>query len=135
MNARSYRVKIQDSDLDFKVNAGMIQSSVSWKSEPFLKGDKILLDVTNYYMVSDMFENTEHQVLSVQCVYEIPTSLLTSRSDVYDIYKDSISVFDETYQTHKLTLPDLLKITFSPPPIDAYKREIDRVFELLNRQN
>ncbi|RZK10792.1 MAG: hypothetical protein EOO46_09305 [Flavobacterium sp.] len=135
MNARSYRVKIQDSDLDFKVNAGMTQSSVLWKSEPFLRGDKVLLDITNYYMVSDMFENTQHQVVSVQCVYEIPTSLLKSRSDVYEFYKDSISVFDETYQTHKVKLIDLPKITFSPQPIEAYQKEIDRVFALLSRQN
>lgn len=135
MNASSYRVKIQDSDLDFQVKAGMTQSSVVWKSEPFLKGDKVLLDITNYYMLSDMFENTQHQALSVQCVYEIPTSSLKSREDVFEVYKDSLSVFNETYQTHKLTLPDLPKITFSPQPIEAYQNEIDRVFGLLSRQN
>lgn len=135
MNARSYRVELNVSPLDFQVKAGMTESSLSYQSEPFMLDGKVKLAITNKYMLNDMYNNTNHQALSVESIYEIPVNELKTREGVYELYTDSISGLNECYQSYQKDLPDLPNIIFPNPPIEAYKSEIDRVFDLLNRQN
>lgn len=136
MNARNYLVKISDSDLDFRADKDQfVESTLSYQSEPFLINGNLVLDITNSYMLVDFFTNKKHEALKVQTVYEIPAGKVTTRQEVYEFYKDSVQILNETYQTHRLTLPALLKIEFSAPPIENYKVEIDRVFNLLSTQN
>jgi hypothetical protein len=136
MNTRSYMVKLSDSDLDFRAEKDqLVQSTLSYQSEPFLINGILVLDITNSYIHTDYYTKKGHEVLKVQTVYEIPASKITSRQDIYEFYEDSVRNLNETYQTHRLTLPDLPKIEFPPPPIENYKGEIDRVFALLDSRN
>ena len=79
MNARSYRVDINISPLDFPPISGLGESSVSFHSEPFLNNNKVLLTITNKYILTDMSNNKEHEVISVQSVYEIPSNEIKSK--------------------------------------------------------
>jgi len=135
MNARQYRVDIKDSPLDFNVNAGLVDSSVSYQSEPKLIKNMVLLTITKKYIVSEMGTDSHHEVLSVESIYEIPCNEIKNRNDVYEFYKDATRSLNETYQKHKMQLPALLNIVFPTLPIEAYQKEIDRVFNLLNSRN
>ncbi len=135
MNARSYRVNLSLSPLDFRAEKGLGESSVSYQSEPKFINNKVVLSITNSYILTDMFTNKGHEVLKVQCVYEIPPSEIKSREDVYEFYKDAMLSLNEAYQAYRLQMPSLLNISFPNQPIENYKGEIDRVFNLLNSQN
>ena len=137
MNARSYRVSLHISPLDFRVEKGLGESSVSYQSEPFLIDKRIVLKITNSYILADIFTNKRHEVLTVQTVYEIPLNELKSREHVYAIYNDALLSLNEAYQAYKLQpqMADLPNIKFPNQPIENYKGEIDRVFNLLNSQN
>jgi hypothetical protein len=135
MNARSYRVNLTLSPLDFPPIMGLGQSSVAYQSEPHLNKTNLELTITKKYMLTDMNTNEEHEVLSVKSDYEIPCSLLKTREDVYEFYKDATLSLNEAYhyvQTQLLGLPSIL---FPVQPIENYGREIDRVLHLLNSQN
>jgi DNA/RNA endonuclease G (NUC1) len=135
MNARSYRVNLSVSLLDFPPIMGLGQSSVSYHSEPHLNKKNVVLTITKKYVLTDMNTNKEHEVLSVQCDYEIPTKLIKSIEDVYEFYKDATLSLNEAYQYARTQLPALPNIPFPNQPIENYKGEIDRVFSLLNSQN
>jgi len=135
MNVRSYRISLNLSPLDFPSIMGLGQSSVSYHSEPFLNNYTVLLTITNKYILTDVSNNKEHEVLSVQSVYEIPTNVLKSREDVYEFYKDAILSLNEAYQYAQTQLPTLHHILFPNHPIENYQQEIDRVFNLLNSRN
>jgi hypothetical protein len=135
MNARSYRMNLNLSPLDFSAEKGLGESSVSYQSEPKLINDKVVLEITNSYILTDMFTNNGHEVLKVQSVYEIPSNLIRSREDVYEFYKDATLGLNEVYQYSRTQIPALLNIRFPNQPIENYKGEIDRVFNLLNSQN
>ena len=128
MNARSYRVNLSLSPLDFPPIMGLGQSSVSYHSEPFLNNNKVLLTITKKYILTDVSNNKEHEVLSVQSVYEIPSNEIKSREDVYEFYKDATLSLNEAYQNVQTQLPILTKILFPYQPIENYQGEIDRVF-------
>lgn len=135
MKARSYRVNLSLSPLDFPPIMGLGQSSVSYQSEPHLNKSNLILTITKKYVLNDMNTNKEHEILSVKSDYEIPCNLLKSRDDVYEFYKDATHSLNEAYQFVRTQLPALPNITFPIQPIENYKREIDRVFSLLNSQN
>ena len=138
MNARSYRVNLSISPLDFRAEKGLGESSVSYQSEPFLVDNKIVLKISNSYILTDMFTNKGHEVLKVQTVYEISPNEVKSREHVYEIYNDALLSLNEAYQAYKLQQPhmaDLPNIKFPNQPIENYKEEIDRVLNLLNSRN
>jgi hypothetical protein len=135
MNARSYRVNLSLSPLDFPAIIGMGDSSVTYQSEPHINKNNVVLAITKKYVLTDMYANKEYEVLSVKSDYEIPFNLLRSREDVYEFYKDATLSLNEAYQYVRTQLPELHNIQFPTQPIENYKGEIDRVFILLNSQN
>ena len=135
MNARSYRVNLSLSPLDFPAIMGLGQSSVSYQSEPHINKENVVLTITKKYVLTDMNTNKEHEVLSVKSDYEIPVNLIRSREDVYEFYKDATLSLNEAYQHARTQLPALPNIPFPTQPIENYKGEIDRVFNLLIRRN
>ncbi len=44
-------------------------------------------------------------------------------------------MFNEAYRYAESQMPELPKKQFAIPPIEEYKAEIDRVFNLLNSRN
>jgi hypothetical protein len=135
MNARSYRVNLILSPLDFPAIMGLGQSSVSYQSEPHINEKNVALTITKKYVLTDMNTNKEYEVLSVQSDYEIPSNLIKSREDIYEFYKDATLSLNEAYQAHRSQLLSLTNILFPTLPIENYQGEIDRVFNLLNSQN
>lgn len=135
MNARSYRVNLTISSLDFPPIMGLGQSSVSHQSEPHLNNKNVELTITKKYVLTDMNTNKEHEVLSVKSDYEIPCNLIKSREDVYEFYKDATLSLKEAYLYARTKMPELPNIPFPNQPIENYIGEIDRVFNLLNSQN
>jgi hypothetical protein len=135
MNARSYRVDQNISDLDFPPVNGIVENYVAYQSQPFLNNNKLLLKITKKFILNNVDNKKEHEVLSVQSVYEIPVNEIKSREDVYEFYKDALVGLDEVYK-HKQTQMPLPSIRLLPHhPIEDYKLEIDRVFNLLISQN
>ncbi len=74
MNARSYRVNLSLSPLDLPPIMGLGLSSVFYQSEPYLINENVVLKITNKYILTDMDTNKEHEVLSVQSDYNIPSN-------------------------------------------------------------
>lgn len=134
MNARSYRVNKNISPLDFPPIIGLGESSLFYHSEPFLNKNKVLLTIAKKYILTDS-TNKQHEVLSVESMYEIPFNEIKSREDVYEFYKDATLYLNEVYQYARTQMPSLHNITFSYPAIENYRNEIDRVFNLLNSRN
>lgn len=135
MNARSYRVNLAISPLDFPQVDGIVANSVVYQSEPFLKNNKVLLTITKRLIFHDLYTEKEHEVLSVQSDYEIPANEIKSREDVYDFYKDALLGLDELYEYAQTQMPLLPNRAFPHQSIENYKIEIDRVFSLLISQN
>lgn len=135
MNARSYRVNLSLSSVDFPAIRGLGQSSVSYQSEPLINKKNVELTITKKFVLTDMSSNVEHDVLSVKSDYEIPFSVIRNKEDVYEFYKDATLGLKEAYEYARTRLPELPNIPFSNQPIENYKEEIDRVFALLNSQN
>jgi hypothetical protein len=134
MNARSYRVDLRITPLDFPPTIGLGGSQLTWASEPHLDGDKLRLNITKQYLLI-AGNNPPHRVLAVESIYLIPQSQLKAREDVYEFYKDATLMFNETYRYAESQMPDLPKKQFEIPPIEEYEKEIDRVFSLLNSRN
>lgn len=135
MNARIYRIDIKISPLDFPAVDGIVENSVTYHSEPVLNGDKLLLSITNKFIMHNINNKKEHEVLSVESIYEIPSNEIRSRADVYELYKDALLGLDEVYkyaQTQMRLLPSRL---FPNQPIENYNLEINRVFNLLSSRN
>ncbi len=135
MNARSYRVNLIVSSLDFPAVNGIVENSVIYHSEPFLNNNKVLLTITNKFIFHNIDNKKEHEVLSVQSAYEIPRNEIKSREDVYEFYNDATLGLDEVYKYAQTQLPLLPRRAFPNQPIESYRGEIDRVFDLLNSQN
>jgi hypothetical protein len=135
MNARSFRANLSLSPFDFPAIMGLGDSSVSYQSEPHINKQNLVLTITKKYVLIDMNTNIEHEVLTVKSDYEIPFTLIIRREDVYEFYKDATLSLNEAYQLARTQLPALRNISFPNQPIENYKREIDRVFNLLNSQN
>ena len=136
MDARSCRVKLHLSPLDFPSIMGLGQSSVSYQTEPpYIINKKVVLTITMTYILHNMSNNKDHEILTAQSVYEIPSNEIKSREDVYEFYKDATLSLNEAYQYVKTQLPTLTNISFPYQPIENYQKEIDRVFDLLNSRN
>jgi hypothetical protein len=136
MNARSYRINLCHSPLDFRTIIGLGQSSVSYRSEPpQIVNNKVLLAITKAYILTDMNTNKEYQVLAAQSVYEIPCNEIKSREDVYEFFKDATLGLNEAYQYFQIQLPTLLNISFPTPEIGNLKQEIDGVLYITDSQN
>jgi hypothetical protein len=135
MNARSYRVNLIISPLDFPAIDGIVENSVTYHSEPFLNKNNLQLKITKKFIFHNMGNIKEHEVLSVQSVYEIPSNEIKSKEDVYDFYKDALLSLDEVYKYLQTQLPLLPSRLFPNQPIENYQGEIDRVFNLLNSRN
>ena len=136
MNARSHRVNLSLSPLDFPPIMGLGQSSVSYKTEPpQIINNKVVLTITKKYILIDMNDNKEHEILAAQSVYEIPPNEIKHREDVYEFYKDATLSLNEAYQYVQTQLPSLPSILFPNQPIENYQIEIDSVFNLLNSRN
>ncbi len=135
MNARSYRVNLVLSPVDFPAIKGLGESSVFFQSEPYLINNNVVLDITKKYILIETANNKEHEILKAQSVYEIPAKEIKSREDVYEFYKDALLSLNEAYQHARRQMPTLFNITLQTPPIENYKGEIDRVFNLLNSRN
>lgn len=128
MNARSHRVNLSLSPLDFPAIMGLGQSSIDYQSEPHLNKMNVVLTITKKYVLTDMNTNKQYEVLSAKSDYEVPSNLIKTREDVYEFYKDA-------YQYVRKQMPQLHNIVLPILPIENYKGEIDRVFGLLNQQN
>jgi len=136
MNARTHRVKLNLSPLDFPSIMGLGQSTVAYRTEPpYMANNNVVLAITNQYILIDMDTNKENEVLTVQSVYEIPPNEIKSREDVYEFYKDALLGLNEAFQYVGTQLPTLPRISFPNQPIETYQREIDSVFNLLNSRN
>ena len=137
MNARSYRVNLTLTPLDFPAIMGLGESSITYRTEaPYISNENVVLTITKNYILTDMDTNEEYEVLTAQSIYEVPSNQLKSREDVYEFYKDATLILNETYQHVKKTeLPQLPNISLPAPPIENYEQEINRVFYLLARQN
>ena len=135
MNARSYKTGLNISPLDFPPVDGIVENSVTHESEPFLNNNKVLWKITKKFIFHNIDNKKEHEVLTVQSVYEIPTNEIKSRDDVYAFYKDALLGLDEVYKYAQTQIPLLPSKLFPSQPIESYKLEIDRVFSLLISQN
>lgn len=141
MNARKYRVKVSPSPLDFPAIIGLGESSVKFRTEPpHIVNNRVVLAITMTFVLIDksasMSNNIENEVLSVQCVYQIPPNEIKTREDVYDCYKDTALSLNEAYQYIKeMQFPSLPNILLPTLPIENYKQEIDGVFYILQSQN
>jgi len=135
MNARSYKTGLNISPLDFPPVDGIVENSVTYHSEPILNNNKVLLKITKRFILHNIGNKKEHEVLSVQSVYEIPSIEIKSREDVYEFYKDALLSLDEVYKYAQTQMPLLPSRLFPNEPIEKYQGEIDRVFNLLNSQN
>lgn len=134
MNARNYRTNLRLSPLDFPAITGLGESSVAWQSEPHINKENLLLTISKKYILSEM-NNKQHEILAVTSDYEIPYKLIKTREDLYEFYIDATLSLNEAYQYVRAQMPALPIITFPVQPLESYRREIDRVFHLLNSQN
>lgn len=135
MNARSYRVNLNVSPLDFPPVNGIVENTVTYQSEPFLNNDKVLLTITKRFVLHNIDNKKVHEVLSVKSDYEIPCNEIKSREDVYEFYKDAMLGLDEVYKYAQTQMPLLPSRPFPNQPIENYQGEIDRVFNLLISRN
>jgi hypothetical protein len=136
MNARSYRVNLILTPVDFPPIMGLGQSSIFFQTEPpHIINNKVVLMITKKYILVDMNTNKEHEVLTAQSIYEIPPNEIKSREDVYEFYKDATLSLNEAYQYAKTQMPALPNILLPTPQIQTYKQEIDGVFYILSSQN
>ena len=136
MNARSYKVDMIFSPVDFPAINGLGLSSVFSRTEPpQIINNKVVLKITMTYILLDKNNNKEHEILTAQSVYEIPLNEIKSREDVYEFYKDATLSLNEGYQYTRTQEPLLPRIVLPTPPIENYKQEIDGVFYILQSQN
>jgi hypothetical protein len=134
MNARKYRVRINLSPVDFPAITGLGESTVAYQSEPHIVDNMVELNIIKAYILIDD-NNKQHNVLSVQSIYQIPCNEINSREDVGAFYNDALQGLNEAYQFARTQMPTLFNITFPEQPTERYKPEIDRVFNLLDRRN
>lgn len=134
MNARSYRVGVNHTALDFPAIIGLGQSTIAYQSEPHIIDNMLVLTIIKAYILIDD-NNKQHNVLSVQSIYQIPCNNIKSREDVAAFYNDALQGLNEAYQFARTQMPTLFNITLPEQPTESYKPEIDRVFSLLSSRN
>lgn len=135
MNARQYRTEYNLSPLNFPSIEGLGNSRFDCRTEPpFIDKNKVKLKITKKYILVEHYNSKEHEVLSAVSVYEIPINEIKSRENIYECYQDATLGLSEAYNYVKKQLP-LPDIGFPYSPIDAYQKEIDGVFYLLNSLN
>jgi hypothetical protein len=135
MNARIYRVKFNLSPLDFPEIKGLGRLSyISQTEPPFISGNKIALKITVGFAIAEGYANNPHEVLKVECLYEIPVNEIKTGEDIYEFYKDATLTLSEAYKfaQSRIPLPDL---SFSTQPMKTYESEIGGVLYLVNSQN
>lgn len=133
MNARNFRTNLIFSPFDMPAINGIAGWAVTYESEPKLNGNKVILTIKKTYRI--FVADKDYEVLSAESTYEIPTSVIKTREDVYAFYKDALLSLDEGYKYQQTQLPMLPNRLFAAPPIGNYKNEIDRVFDLLISRN
>lgn len=135
MNAGGFRVGVNLSPLDFpSINALGRPAHLTQVEPPLVIEGKLKLSITNKFLLTDMNENKEYEILSAQSIYEIPTNIINTTEDIYAFYKDATLLLISAYryvQTQR-PLPD---IPLSVLPIGHYTSEIERILNLLNSQN
>lgn len=135
MNARHYRTEYDLSALDFPAITGPGTSRLDFRTEPpFIVNNKVKLKITKKYVLVELYNSKEHEVLTAVSVYEIPVNDIKDRETIYEFYKDATSGLNEAYAFAKKQLP-LPDIIFPNPPIETYIKEIDGVFYLINTLN
>ncbi len=135
MNARNFRVKLDLSPLDFPAIIGLGGQSDFTKTEPpVIVNNKVVLKITKKFILIETYTNKEHEVFTVQSIYEIPANDIKTREDIYEFYKDATLSLSEAYQYVQNQIP-LPALSFPTPPIENYQREVDGVFYLLNTRN
>lgn len=136
MNARSYIVKLNPPVLDFPVMNGLgKQSDFTQTEPPVIIDKKVVLKITRKFILTDMYNNKEYEVITIQPVYEIPVNEINTREDIYEFYKDATLCLSQAYQYIQRQEPTLPNLSFNTQPIESYQREIDGVFYLLNSMN
>src|SRR5688572_5815337 len=107
MNARSYRVSLNLSPLDFPAIMGLGETEITYGSEPHLIGNMVVLNITNAFLLTDL-NNKKHNVLTTQSVYQIPCNEIKNREDVSAFYNDAALSLSEAYHNiRKTEIPDL----------------------------
>ena len=135
MNARHYRTRYDLSALDFPAIEGLGESRIDFRTEaPFIVNNKLQLKITKKYILFELYNNREHEVLAAMSVYEIPISEIKTRESIHEFYNDATLGLSEAYEYAKKNLP-LPDIKFPSLPIENYQKEIDRVFHLLATLN
>lgn len=135
MNARHYRTKYDLSALDFPAIEGLGESKIEFRTEaPLIVNNKLQLKITKKYILVEVYNRREHEVLTAISVYEIPMSEIKTRENIHECYNDATLGLREAYEFAKTNLP-LPDINFTCLPIEVYQMEIDRVFSLLNTLN
>ncbi len=135
MNARKYRVKVNLSPLDIPPLKGLGEQKDFTQTEPpIIISGKLQLKITKKLLLIETYLNKEHEILSMQSIYEIPINEIKNRENIYECFKDATLGLSEAYNFVKNQV-DLPKILFPIPPIENYQREIDGVFYLLNSLN
>ena len=115
MNARKYRVRINVSPVDFPAITGLGESTVACQSEPHIIDNMVVLNIIKAYILIDD-HNKQHNVLSVQSIYQVPCNEIKSREDVGAFYNDALQGLNEAYQYTRTQMPTLFYITFPEQP-------------------
>lgn len=135
MNARSYKVKVILSALDFPPIIGMAETCINVRTEPpKITNNRVVLTITKTFVL-DMGANEQHDIFSVQSFYEIPITEIKTREDIHEFYKDATLSLQEEYNNIQKRIPQLPSRSFPNQPIENYQREIDGVFAVLYREN
>lgn len=136
MNARKYRIEVNLSPLDFPAINGLGKSSILPITESaVIINNKLALKITNVLFITDIYNNSEHQILKIQSKYEIPVNDIKTKVDMFEIYKDVTLNLSEAYQYVQKQEPALPNISFPIPSIETYQSNIDSVFNLLSSLN
>lgn len=135
MKARTYRVKLNLSKLDFPAINGLgEQSDFTQMEVPTMVGNKVQLKITKKFILTETYTNIDHNILSAQSIYEIPVKELNTAEDIYAFFKDATAGLNDAYQYVRKHRP-LPDIVFPTPPIERLQREINGVFHLINSRN
>src|SRR5262245_26884686 len=127
MNARNCRVKLNLSPLDFPAINGLGgQSDVTRTEPPYIVNNKVVLQITRKFILTETYTRKEHDVFTAQSIYEIPANEIKKREDIYEFYKDATLGLSEAYHYVQKKMP-LPALSFSTQPIETYQREIDGV--------
>ncbi len=134
MNARTYRVSLKLTPVDFPAIKGLGQSRIIYQSEPRLNGKMLVLSITKSFILTDD-NNKQYDVLSAESLYQVPCTELKSREVVSMFYNDAVAGLNEAYQYARAQMPDLVHMRFPTQPMEHYNAAIDRVLNLIDSQN